>query len=248
MPTCKLCQRTVPKLIRCHIYPDAMTPSLAEDGPVIHIATSRDAAHLGYSNNGLFDREIVCADCERLFQHGDNHGTAFRKAVLALDGLLRYYDAEPELPIFRADPEALHTFAMQTLLRAHLSQRRECKAIHNDAIAAEVYAHLKAGTSTLETGRQVIYCFGRSAIDAVMMSPMFKNIPGWPCYQLTMPHMVIYIAGSASGLPDPMPSFALQPGNEVLVWRRRRLEGFDPAVIMKVLGDNSERIDRLLGR
>lgn len=202
MPICKLCLADVPKLVRCHIYPRSMSRAMAADDVLVQVAND-PRPRAGFANGGMYDENIVCDECERRFKPADDCAIDFRLAVLTLRPPITfpYPQDGAKIPAFRASPELLHTFAMQTWLRAHLSERSEHSQVSNDVIAAETTDCLLSGTSTLTTGRQVAYAFDRSDLGALMIAPMHYAdfIP--PMYELVMPNMVVFIAASVGGLP-----------------------------------------------
>lgn len=76
MPSCKLCGLDR-KLIRAHVLPRfCFADALKEEGYVIEVTNATDR----YNRKlpvGIYDRELVCEPCERLFSPWDSYGKFF---------------------------------------------------------------------------------------------------------------------------------------------------------------------------
>lgn len=244
---CRMCHREVEKLICCHIYPDAFTREMRREGGVlVHASNGNSGPRAGIANKGMFDRNIVCADCEAMFKAADDYAIEFRRHVLALtlpsytpwgEGSLRvFYPSQPEL---------LHRFAMQTWFRCYLSDLHE--AVADQAIADEIRPCLLSGESTIRAGRQVTYVFDRSDLGRLALGPILHQGIEFPMYELAMPNMVILIAATPAGLPPGFSAISLRPGNEVAVWRTRKWQRIRLQHLDHVLGPSADRIDRMFG-
>lgn len=245
MAICKLCQQEKGKLTKCHIYPDSMTKESAEDG-VLAAASNRHGPRVADGIAGIFDRNIVCRDCERLFQRADNYAINFRRAALRLDGILRLAANSSRLPVLRGNADLLHTFAMQSLLRAGLSERPEHDQVEGGPLVDEVYPALVCEESTIRSGRQVALVFHTGALGGYAATPTFHDVPGYPLHVLAMPNMHVLIAASDSGLQHPLNQLALKQGSaEITIWRVRR--PLDEIIfrMQEVLEPNDEKLDRL---
>lgn len=244
MATCKLCESSVPKLVRCHVYPAAMTREIAGGVPLVAL---HNTGHTSITRDGLFDREIVCGACEDRFGVSDDYAIDFRRGVLNLSIPFRLQYHTTRLPTFRSDPERLHLFAMQTLLRSCLSERSEHSGVNDPLIEAEVKSVLLGQRSSLSSGRQVAYVFARDDLGSYLATPLLREVPGHPLYELKMPHMVIWIAASESGLPRELSALALVPGDEVTVWRRKRPLDIELDNFRDLYTQQFARVDRIFG-
>lgn len=255
MSHCKICKTDVRKLVRCHIYPQSMTKELAgDDGPLLSMS-NRFGPRMGVAHAGIFDDDLACLACERLFGVGDDYAIKFRRHALNLTIPFKIQRLCPSqalptvaMPTFSANPSRLHTFAMHTLFRAHLSSRWEHDQINEAFIENEVRASLASGAATIEQGRQVCIIITRGEIGGYLTAPHFLPHPEFPKYVLQMPNMTIYIDAGSRGLGPGFELLALRPGTEVSVWRRRNPVPAElrwPAELIAELGN---RPDRFFGR
>ncbi len=73
---CKLCNQEK-KLIQAHIIPKSFHAPLKEEGQTPIIITSKDGVYPKRSQTGVYDVEIVCEDCEKMFSPWDDYGNKF---------------------------------------------------------------------------------------------------------------------------------------------------------------------------
>ena len=244
MPLCKICNRNAAKLIRCHIYPDALSKEAAGDERKLVSMSTTHGPRASFATAGLFDEHLACLECERLFGPADNYAIMFRRQALALAlPTVRWRAAS--LPTFDADPERLHSFAMNTLLRAHFSDRWEVKSVEVPEMAGEALVALQGGRATIYGGREVAIILTRSDLAGFLATPYPLDFGGHPVYVIQLPNMMFYVAVSSAGLGPAFSHMALRPGREVTVWRRRKpvpQELFPARDMFEALGD---RIDRM---
>ena len=246
VPICKMCMAEVPRLARCHIYPRSLSREMAARDVLVQVAITPHPRS-GFANGGMYDDNIVCPRCELAFKAADDCAIDFRRAVLTLRPPVTfpYPNDGARFPAFAASPELLHTFAMQTWLRCHLSDRPEYNQASDKAIAEETIGCLLGGGSTLATGRQVSYTFDRSDLGALMIPPMHYDDFTPPMYEMVMPNMAIFIAAGPDGLPAGLAEIALTPGPTVTVWRARAMQELRMGRLAAVLAPNVAQVDRM---
>ncbi|HEY1034616.1 MAG TPA: hypothetical protein VGE09_06515 [Pseudoxanthomonas sp.] len=245
MTVCKVCGLDQPKLARCHIYPDSMTKEAAGPSQEMAAMYVRDGvAHAAPAIAGLFDDNIVCPDCERLFGPADQYAINFRRDVLALRGRFTT-PMGLQLPHYDADAAMLHAFAMNTLLRALLSDRWEYRAVHDPAIAAEVIPTLTGQGRTIDSGRGVALLFTTGDLGSMAASPTLRDVPGTPVYVIQLPNMQLVIAASPAGLIPGFDAMQLQAGQPVRVWRRRRPIEEELKAPSETIAATGARVDRI---
>lgn len=215
---------------------------------LVSLALRHGEVWLGRANKGLFDREIVCSDCEKLFKKADDCAIRFRRAALKLEGPVRFEHGKSCFPTFQADSNLLHKFATNTLLRAQLSSRHESRQINDDEFESEAKDQLLSGSETIHLGRQVALVVTTGALASTMASPVLHPLPDYPVYRLQMPHFEVFIAASKAGLMPGFRQIALSAGDAVTVWRRRRPMDFELDEIRYRFDATGDRTDRMLKR
>jgi hypothetical protein len=243
MPFCKVCQQQVPKLIRCHIYPDSMTREIASDGLVAMSTVNGPRA--AYAHAGLFDDNLACLACEMRFGPADDYAIRFRRAVLTWGMPYEIRYGTLRLPTFQADAGLLHSFAVNVLFRSHLSDRPEHRQTNSEVIDAEAREALRTGRSTIESGRQIAIVATTGNLGGMISSPHIKLNGDHPLYLIQMPHISFMVAASDAQLNPEWHGITLKPGQPVTIWRRRRPERFELEVANKMFGMVGDRVDRM---
>lgn len=243
MPFCKVCQQEVPKLIRCHIYPNSMTREIASAGLVA--MSTINGPRAAYAHAGLFDDNLACLACETRFGPADDYAIRFRRAVLSWGMPFDIRHGTLRLPTFQADAGLLHTFAINVLFRSHLSDRPEHRKINSEVIDAEAREALRTGHSTIENGRQVAIIVTTGDLGGMTSSPHIKFNGDHPLYLIQMPHISFMVAASDAQLNPEWHGLILKPGQPVTIWRRRRPELFELENAKKALSMVGDRVDRM---
>lgn len=115
---CKLCDKEK-KLIKSHIIPE----SFYRDAYTSHngIMVRKDD-HSKRLPIGIYDKEIVCADCEKTFQKWDEYGYEFFNTVLTTKGkMISRHNENIALSFEQINYKELKLFLMSILWRAAVS-------------------------------------------------------------------------------------------------------------------------------
>ncbi|WP_354519373.1 hypothetical protein [Lysobacter enzymogenes] len=219
-----------------------------EGGPLVAISTNRGPrAH--YSWNGFYDDNIVCSQCESLFKAADDYAIEFRRDALYLRRSawpMKTRRPTHKLLTFKANPELLHRFALQTWLRATLSDRYDFEAAKPGWISEHAASCLLGSAPTLvRDAPEVSYNIIRDDRAAAMTSPVVSDVPGYPLVLIPLPHMTIQIATSSNGLPPGFKEIALRSGEEVTVWRPRHLADAAVDQHVEMLAEVADRVEHL---
>lgn len=246
---CKLCGDKGVNLVRCHLYPRSMSRELAGPDNLLVAMSDRDGKpRTSYAPSGVYDDQIVCGNCERRFKDADDYGIEFRRRVIRLGPPFRIGRHGRSFPIFEARPAALHTFATQTWLRCHLSERTFDDGMRNEPMFSLVRDCILEGRSTLDVGPAVALMFDVSALGAVMLHPVLHDEPDYPVYELHLPNMAILIAASERGLPPAFDPIKLVPGGEVMVLRTKKLVEARLDYLLDTYLTNRVSVDRMMAR
>jgi hypothetical protein len=237
MPICKMCGEEREKLIRCHIYPVSMSKEISGNPHcLVAMKSIGDKLISNYAHGGIYDDNIICASCENKFKSADDYAIAFRRRVLRLEGEFQLPLETAKFPSYGCNPEKLHTFAMQTWLRSHYSQRHESLGIENNSMAAKIASKLLCGQETIELDIDVSYLFFTCELAQVMIGPAYFPAPDYPLYSLWMPNMHVVIAASERGLPPGFSDIRIEKNKRVMVLRSKRiLEPMHDTIIEGVL-------------
>lgn len=124
---CKFCLQ-IKTLVRAHIIPVGLFPK-NENGDRFHYLLDGDGEKpISKIPHGVYDDNLVCADCEELFAEGDDYAKRFlvddaETSYERFDSNVRYW----EYPSF--DYRKLKLFFITLLWRAHASGRSDWKLV-----------------------------------------------------------------------------------------------------------------------
>ncbi len=248
MKLCGICGEYA-QLVRCHVYPRSMTLEAA--GPerqLVSLAAHEAGTRVAWARGGLFDDEIVCADCERRFKRADDYAIEFRKATLALSGRCFFELGSIAFPSFTADAALLHKFALTTLLRCHLSTRHEHSQVSIDGLASKLTSAVLADQETISWGPEVCFIVTTGPLGSMAASPAFRDLPDFPLYELRLPNFTMAIAASDRGLMPGFSHIALKKDQKVTVWRRRRPMEIELEGARHMFAETDERTERMFAK
>jgi len=243
MEVCKMCGRQVEKLVRCHIYPNAITKAVLAEEHSISTMSIADGPRTSSGHAGFLDPNIVCARCEALFGRADEYAVHFRKKVLILEP--PYQALSSEIFLFRARSDLLHTFAMQTVLRASLSQRPENRLIDATEFHNEIISHLINGESTIKMGTEVCIWVTRGEFKSYSAAPAIASFSEKDVWRISPPGMHLFVAMSSEGLPKALSHSKLTPAEDVIVRRRRNPDREEMQAIEELLIPNMESVAKI---
>ncbi|MEI7038071.1 hypothetical protein [Fulvimonas yonginensis] len=237
----------MPKLAKCHVYPESISAELGGEARALVTMSLEGGGRSSYARAGMYDREIVCPSCEELFKDADDCAIDFRRRVLGWVPpyrFLPYPDATIKLPIFPGDSRLLHQFAVQSWLRAHLSNRFIEKENKNSDLERIIAKAILDKSETIDLGIQVAYVFDVSPFGRLMMNPI-SHTAVFPMYELAMGRMTVLIASTDKGLPPGFRDIALNGTNEALVYRTRRFNDMRLDIFAEFYSSNREKVDRM---
>lgn len=247
MPTCKLCQQSVAKLADCHLYPRSLTRKLAGKENKVFNASIVNGPRVSWANGGVHDRNIICVACEQKFGPVDQYALEFRERVKQGVASFDIEFKSSRLRTFEADSEKLHAFAINTLVRWHLSGQARLSPVSLGEFADEAIASVQEGKSLLVGGPEVSYHFFTSDLALNMLDPYLAYSDKIGMWVLHLPHMHIYIALETK-LPEWLFPAILKPGHRVTVWRQRRPPQSVLEIIDQIEGPNTAAILKMFGR
>ena len=245
---CKLCLRPTAALVRCHIYPRSRSREIAGVGPLVSLARRNESTQVGRADGGLYDRGIVCGQCEKSFKSADDYAIEFRRKALFLTGPCDFPLKQLAFPSFQADAALLHAFAVTTLVRASLSDRWEHEHTRDRELEAVARRSLLHGVPTIECGREVCFVVTRGELGKIMAAPVLHPLDTYPVYRLQMPNFTAFVAASDNGLMPGFKNIALREGKPVLIWRRRRPMDFELQDVGQRFEAVGDRLDRIMRR
>jgi len=121
--TCKFCQQDK-KLIEAHIIPRSFHEPLKEGGQTPLIITSKEGVFPKKSPIGIYDKEILCEECERKFSPWDDYGNKFLTQELQEERYLINNGEYLAYNFGQCDYVNLKLFFLSVLWRAAVSKQQ----------------------------------------------------------------------------------------------------------------------------
>jgi len=207
---CKLCGQTA-KLIRAHIIPKSLYRDLRDsDGGVSKLITNTAGVHSKRIPMGIYDPQIVCEDCEKLFAPWDDYAKWFfdknvPKFVNNKDRVVAYDYGIP-------DYQKLKLFFISLLWRAHASQQPFFRRIDLGPHEADVVTKIKnADPGVPDECSFVLSRFDHPLAEAIQ-DPYRSRIFSINCYRFYLPSYFFIIKFDKRPFPDGFRELMLQPG------------------------------------
>ena len=77
VPTCRFCKSPDKKLIKAHIIPRSIFKLVKKDENYsVYFEARQEGVRTDFKQAGLYDENILCAECEARFSNWDAHGSA----------------------------------------------------------------------------------------------------------------------------------------------------------------------------
>jgi hypothetical protein len=123
MLKCQYCDNLYPKLAKAHIIPRSFYKiSRGQDNKSIELIIDENDKKTKFWQSGIYDSEIVCQNCEKLFNDFDTHGYKVLSRTLSQKMISNGSDEYPAYLIEDVDYSKLKLFFLSMLWRAHASK------------------------------------------------------------------------------------------------------------------------------
>lgn len=221
MPTCKLCGAEVDKLCKSHIIPSATTDVLSPEVLRLYHFQPTPGRPLSKPHfGGIYDR-FACEVCEQVwFRDADNDAQAFLSQLRALETertiVVDHRQHGLIVMDHVGDVAAVHRFALLTVLRCALSERRDFLCPDLQHLVQPLKQLLGSTTPTIESNWHVTLQYVIDPLANHVRTPIFADGP-YPLVFLQLPHMYFLVAVSERGHPDHQAPVRLRPGSTVRV-------------------------------
>jgi hypothetical protein len=117
---CKFCLEEK-KCIEAHIIPNSLYEPLLNDKKGMLIVSNKSEIYPKKQQTGIYDTDIVCEECERLFSKPDDYAKSFFSADIIEDNFIIHNDKKYLYIIKDYDYHNLKLFFISLLWRASVS-------------------------------------------------------------------------------------------------------------------------------
>lgn len=228
---CKLC-RDATKLVEAHIIPESFYRSIKISDKPLRIFSGEKGVYPKKSWKGLYDPNILCAKCEKLFDLYDDYG-----AKILLELRLEKEDVKDEnnqeligYLVHGIDYPKFKLFFMSILWRAAVSSNDAFKKVELGPHLAKLEEHIKEKNPGTYDDFSVILCEQIFPNDRAMMIIPFprKLMGGINFYEISIGRYLAFLKVDKRKTPDD--SMVLKPKEAV------------PVVYLNFKGSSSEKI------
>lgn len=214
---CQLCAQDK-KLIEAHILPRSFYEPLKECGQVPQIITDKAGIYPKRSPTGVYDKEILCDGCERVFSPWDDYGRRFLMRKISDDAYIRDRDEKIAYNMVQCDYHKLKLFFLSILWRAGVSKQ----PMFNRVQLGPYTERLRACILAADPGGVEDYAVALSRFDAPaeevgILNPDKTEYEGVNHYRLYLGGYMAIIKVTNKKPPAFLEGLYIAPGNDVIV-------------------------------
>jgi len=212
---CKLCLLYRP-LIKAHVLPESLYPHRTAGVSNVRLYSRNPDAFPKRSSIGVYDKTILCADCERQFQECDDHAQKVLRGA-PCDRLASHF----ELHSF--DYFLLKRFFLGLLWRASVSSHEMFSQVdvgptHESRLRQMILSNDSGGPEEYAVW---LFVFDDPETKGIVFQPTRVKVKGVNAYRFVCAGLVIFIKVDQRPTPYPLNQASLRPGAEIPVIVRR---------------------------
>lgn len=214
MKYCKFCEKPFLKLVKSHVIPRSFYKALRDESKPysIFLEVGTEQNNEKYYQAGIYDSEIVCETCERLFSPFDKHGYEVLMKALAEKRI--YYDLNGYPCAYfmeNVDYTKLKLFVLSMLWRAHASYHKFFSHVALGSHATILRSYISSGTAPPPEKYGVNFFHRVSQqYPGVLIPPWRDRIQGVNIYRFYLPEIVILVSVDKQSMPTPFDEMILK--------------------------------------
>ena len=221
---CKGCNEDKPP-VRSHIIPESFFRELRADEKTLKLVPTDKEKHVKRAPIGVYDQEILCAECERTFQDVDDYAC---KVLVANQQLIELQD-KGEVVGYRIkdiDYSMLKRFVISVLWRASISSAEFFQKVRLGALeskAKDLIWRKSAGSK-----HDFSFVLGKFTDTGTLSKAIFDPHPerwfGKKYYRFYMGGYVLYVKADSQATPEMWTKF-IPDGSDLLIISRGKIDG-----------------------
>lgn len=212
---CKLCDEDK-KLVKAHIIPRSLYKPLLEGGQPLSVLSTSPTSRPKKSRIGIYDNEIVCQDCEKIFSPWDDYA---QKVLLAEPKEEDFLIDMGQKLAFKmvADYVKLKLFFISLLWRASKSKVDFFKRINIRPSEEQLKKMILLGNPGNFDNFAVILAKFDDPLGTIFQSPFRQRFNGINFCQFYLAGYVAYIKTDKRPSPEVFREFILTPKRPLIV-------------------------------
>jgi hypothetical protein len=214
---CKLCTQDK-KLVQAHIIPRSFYAPLKEGGQIPQIITDKAGVYPQKSPTGVYDKEILCEECERVFAPWDDYGYRFLMGKISDDAYIRDRGEKIAYNMGPCDYHKLKLFFLSVLWRAGVSRQPMFNRVQLGPYAEKLRTRIRdADPGGVEDYAVALSRFDAPPGEVGILDPDRTEYEGVHHYRLYLGGYMAVIKATNKKPPAFLEGLYIAPGSDVLV-------------------------------
>lgn len=237
--TCKLCLKEK-KCIEAHIIPESFFRIIKQDGKPILILSPNDFQ--SKTHIGIYDKTILCDDCEKLFSPWDNYGYSLLVANFSKDKPFLDGDSVLAYTIENIDYHKLKLFFISILWRASASSHKYFSSINTGPFEDKLKELILSNDAGDENNFSVIITkFNDDPVATAILNPHREKLEGINYYSIYLGGFKVFIKVDNRDSSELMKNFILTPNGPLYVVIRDFRGSSEFKIMKKIARINDSR-------
>jgi hypothetical protein len=215
--TCKFCLGDY-KCIEAHIIPNSLYKPLLADPSGMLIVSNKSEIHPKRSHTGIYDSELVCEKCERLFSKFDDYAQSFFSAEIPDNNYIIHKNEKLAYFIEDVDYPKLKLFFISLLWRASVTNHPFFSKVDVGPFEVQLKKMITGDDPGDENTFSVtITKYDETSLASAMLSPHRNKWCDINYYTFYLRGFKVYIKVDQRIAPDIMLNFMIRPHNRLLI-------------------------------
>ncbi|KAF1082710.1 MAG: hypothetical protein GQF41_0477 [Candidatus Rifleibacterium amylolyticum] len=230
---CKLCDQTK-ALIKAHCIPKAFFVTLKDDVKEPLLIVKKGDKHTKRSQIGVYDKKILCSECEKVFQEWDDYG---QKILIKERGKAQklMVGSFPVLKFENVDYAKLKMFVISVFWRAGISNEPYYEKITLGPFEQKLRNMIKnADPGEPEDFSFLLFCL-KETNPKVAVSPQFAVYDRVNYVVFFLDKYILRIKSDSRSSPRCFQHLTFQPGDDLYVPQRDLFREINKKEVVKMV-------------
>lgn len=220
---CRGCNKEK-NLVKAHIIPESFFRDLRGDEATLHLVSNTEGVHTKKAPIGVYDKEILCEDCEKRFQDADDYAAKVLLDSSALEELKKEGSIIGYV-VRSVDYELLKRFVISVLWRASISNQNFYSKVSLGELEEQAKGLIWSGSSGEEDDFSFVLAKfeDTGTISKAMLDPHQEEWEGKKYYRFYMGGFVLCVKADSGETPHTFAKF-IPKDTDLFVVSRGKIE------------------------
>ena len=213
------------RLIKAHVIPESFFRGLKDGDKAPRIHSTEDGVHPKKSPIGIYDKNILCFDCEQVFKQVDDYGF---KVLIRDEDALEALEHDGKTVGYRAnniDYKMLKSFFLSILWRASVSQHYFYSGVNLGALETKLKNLVWENDSgDIHDYSFVLAKFEGDGAGRTIMDPHQERWFNVRYYRFYLYGYILYVKADSQKTPSKWEKFISQSNDDLIVVLRGAME------------------------